>query len=205
MSRRGATALLVGRRMSSSALGRRGRETTIRLGEARACSSAYVMMTINAVASVVVILTETATATVENDIIETATANEAGIVIVIVMMMDLGLGYTSGGQPAKAKIPRATMMTEAGGRSGGAKIVGGKMAEAGTASRNVTGMAIGNEQGRTNESVGQVGMIGTHEVLNTEEGIHDDILSNGVSRARVHLIVHHRLYSSGPSSRPRLT
>ena len=135
------------------------------------------MMMINVVASVVAILivTVTVTATGENDIIETATANEAGIVIVT--MMDLGPRYASGGQPAKAKIPRATMMTEAGGTIGGAKIVGGKMAEAGTASRSVTGMAIENEQGGTNESVGQVGMIGTHEVLNTEEGIQDDIIT----------------------------
>ena len=204
------TALLVGRRTSSSALGRRGRGTTTRLGGARACSSVYMMMMINVVASVVAILivtvtvTATATATGENDIIETATANEAGIVIV--MMMDLGPRYASGGQPAKAKIPRATMMTEAGGTSGGAKIVGGKMAEAGTASRSVTGMAIENEQGGTNESVGQVGMIGTHEVLNTEEGIHDDIITECRVRYKEGTpFVHHRLYSSGLSSRPRLT
>jgi hypothetical protein len=165
------------------------------------------LVTINAVASVVAILTETETATVESDIIEIAIANGAGIGIGIVMMMDLGPCYASGGQRAKAKIPRTTMMTEAGGRSGEAKIaVGGKMAEAGTASRSVTGMAIGNEQGGTNESVGQAGMIRTHEVLNTEEGIHDDILlSVACYTRRVHLIVHHRLYSSGLSSRPRLT
>jgi len=137
------------------------------------------MTTIIAIASLVGILTETetetATATVESDIIETAIANGAGIVIV--MMMDLGPGYASGGQRAKAKIPRATMMTEAGGRSGGAKTVGGKIAGAGNASRSVTGMVTGNEQGGTNESFGQVRMVGAHEVLNTEEGIHDDVLT----------------------------
>ena len=135
-------------------------------------------MTINAVVIGVGIMTETGTGTgtttAENDIIETAIVNGAGIGIGTTMV--LGPGYVSGGQRARAKIPRAIVMTETGGRSGGVKIVGGRMAGVAIGTRSVTGMAIGNERGDTIASVGQVGMVGAHEVLNIKEGTHDNIL-----------------------------
>lgn len=130
-------------------------------------------MTINAIVIGVGIGTENenenASAAMESVIIVTGIANENGI--------ENGMtnpSYAYGGQRAEAKI-RATVMTETGGRSGGAMIVGGTMAGAGIASGSVTGTAIGNQH--TNSSVGQAGMVEAHAVLSTEEGMHDDILA----------------------------
>ncbi len=136
------------------------------------------VMMIGAVVIIVIrIITETATATMESDIIETGIANGSGSGIGVGMTVDLRPGYTSGGQRAEATIPRATVMMETGGRSGGATIVGGRRAGVGIGS--VTGMAIGNDRGDTSASVGQAGMAGVNEVLNIEEGMHDDIILAG--------------------------
>lgn len=134
-----------------------------------------VAMTINAVVIGVGIGTgtENATAAGESVIIATGIANGNGI--------ENGMtnpSYTYGGRRVEAKI-RVTVMTETGGRNGGAKIVGETTAGAGIASGSVTGMAIGNRH--TNSSVGQAGMVEVHVVLNTEEGMHDDILAGCTS------------------------
>jgi len=142
-------------------------------GRARACWSVYMVVTISVL--VIIIRTnvaeiETETAAMESGVIVTGIAN--GIGIGIGTTRDLGPSYASGGQRAKATIPRATVMTETGGRSG-------RIAGVGIASWSVTGigMAIGKDRGDTNASVGPAGMAGAHEVLNTEEGMHDDILA----------------------------
>jgi len=141
--------------------------------------------------------TATETATVESDIIETGTATTNGNGNE--MTMD-SPGYVSGDHRVEAKIPRVPVMTEIGGRNGGAMIVDGKIAGAGIASKSVTGMAIGS----TNSSVrvGQAGVVEAHEVLNTVEAMHDDILvgcayycSGCLTRARYTLcvLIFHRL------------
>jgi len=97
---------------------------------------------------------------------EAAAMKSGAIVTGIANGTGTGIGMTScasGGQRVKTAIPRATVMMTTGG-SGGAAIV----------SRSVTGMAIGNDRGDTSASVGQAG---AHEVLNTEEGMHDDVLA----------------------------
>ena len=136
-----------------------------------------VAMTINAVVIDVGIGTETAN---ENE-------NAAGESVIIVTGIANGNGienrmtnpiYAYEGRRVEAKT-RATVMTQTGGRSGGATIVGGTTAGAGIASGSVTGMAIGNCH--TNSSVGRAGMVEAHAVLNTEEGMHDDILAGCAS------------------------
>ena len=145
--------------------------------------------------------TETVAAAMESGIIVTGIANGTGTGIGIGMTRVLGSGYAYEGQGAKATIlPRATVMTETGGRSGW-------MVGAGIASRSVTGTgtAIGNDRGDASASVGQAG---AHEVLNTEEGMRHDILAGcAPSSVRYELYTYASVfsklrYSSGLSSRP---
>jgi hypothetical protein len=131
------------------------------------------MVTISALVIILnVAETATAAAAMESDIIVTGIANGTGIEIGMTRV-----GYAYGGQGAKATIPRrGTVMTETGGRSGW-------IAGAGVASWSVTGMAIGNHRGDASASVGQAG---THEDLNTEEGMQDDLLAACASSSEMY-------------------